>query len=180
MNKNTSINLLILFLIIPAIGLADCPREDNSRCVNTILGPLIRIPRSHSGDGYSHLTINNQDIYKAKTSYFVMAEYDIIQKDKKYFVNKGVISYTSDDPCFPEKPASRCGINVVLDLTSGKPVISNTFFSENGESQITWVSWGKANSIIVIDDELRFKYANGHVERITKDKNSSTGSDGGK
>ncbi|BCG10459.1 hypothetical protein [Buttiauxella agrestis] len=177
MNKYSLI--IAMSFLYPMTSLAEC-NPIATLCKNTTLGLLNQVEMVNSGDESSHLLLNGKEIYKAKTSYMVVSNDEGIFKNKKYLITKATISYVSKDPCFPEKPASRCGINMVLDLTSGKPVISNAFFSENGESQITWVSWGKANSIIVIDDELRFKYANGHVERITKDKNSSTGSDGGK
>lgn len=177
MNKYSLI--IAMSFLYPMTSLAEC-NPIATLCKNTTLGLLNQVEMVNSGDESSHLLLNGKEIYKAKTSYMVVSNDEGIFKNKKYLITKATISYVSENPCFPEKPASRCGINVVLDLTSRKPVISNNFFSENGESQITWVSWGKANSIIVIDDELRFKYANGHIERITKDKNPSTDSDSGK
>lgn len=144
------------------------------RCISTSLGLLEQKTLSDSNDGYSHLLLNGKEIYKAKASYIVVGyDNDGIFKGKKYYLTKATISYTSDDPCYPDRPSARCGMNAILDLTSGSPIISNEFFSENGESNITWVSWGKDNSIIVIDDELRFKYSNGHVERVNKSNKSA-------
>lgn len=173
MNKH----LLIIFpfLFYPIIGIADCT-SNSLRCMNTTLGLLKQKIRSESDDGYSHLTLNGKEIYKAKDDYIVIdtENADYIVKEKKYLISKATISYISDDPCYPDKPGSRCAMNVILDLTSGKPLISNWFSSGHaGGSQITWVSWGKANSIIVIDNELRFKYSNGHVEQVTQGQNNA-------
>lgn len=170
---NKKILSMLLFLALPAISFSDC-RLANSDCEITTLGIIELTSKVNSGDGYSHITLNGKDIYKAKTSYMVLntsnADYSL--KEKKYLISKATISYVSDDPCYPDKPGSRCAINVILDLTSGKPLISNWFSSGHaGGSQITWVSWGKANSIIVIDNELRFKYSNGNVERVNQGQN---------
>ncbi|MEW7311509.1 hypothetical protein AB1E22_02035 [Buttiauxella gaviniae] len=170
--NNKSLSLL-LFLVNPTMSFADC-HPATSDCINTTLGPLEQRTRYHSDDGYSHLTLNGKEIYKAKDDYIVIdtENADYIVKEKKYLISKATISYVSDDPCYPDKPGSRCAMNVILDLTSGKPLISNWFSSGHaGGSQITWVSWGKANSIIVIDNELRFKYSNGHVERVNQGQN---------
>lgn len=172
MNKFSLIALPLFFL--STVAYSECIK-DSSRCVNTILGPLEQKTLSDSNDGYSHLSLNGKEIYKAKASYIVVGyDGDGIFKGKKYYLTKATLSYTSDDPCYPDKPGAHCGMNAILDLTSGRPIISNGFFSEFGESKITWVSWGKANSIIVIDDELRFKYSNGHVERVTNAKDAMT------
>ncbi|MEW7311508.1 hypothetical protein AB1E22_02030 [Buttiauxella gaviniae] len=172
---NKKILSTLLFLALPAISFSDC-RLANSDCEITTLGIIELTSKVNSGDGYSHITLNGKDIYKAKTSYMVLntsnADYSL--KEKKYLITKAIISYVSDAPCNPDKSTSYCSMNVILDLTSGKPVFSNEFFSESGGgSQITWVSWGKANSIIVIDNELRFKYSNGHIERVTKVKDAT-------
>jgi len=171
--------IIAIFSLYPIISFAEC-NPSATLCKNTTLGLLNQVEMVNSGDEYSHLFLNGKEIYKAKTSYMIASNDDGLFKNKKYLITKATLSYVSEAPCFPNKQVSRCGVNVVLDLTSGKPVISNSFFSEFGESNITWVSWGKANAIIVIDDELRFKYANGHVERVTKDKNSISSSDVGK
>ena len=168
MNNKTLSTLL--FLVIPIMSFADC-RSATSDCDSTTLGIIELVSRVNSGDGYSHMTLNGKDIYKAKTSYMVLdtSNANYISQGKKRLITKATISYVSDDPCYADKPISHCDMNVILDLTSGNPVLSNEFFSDSGGgSRITWVSWGKANSIIVIDDELRFKYSNGHVERVTK------------
>ena len=161
---------LILLFLYPIVGITDCI-PNSLRCMNTALGLLEQKTKHDSGDEYSYLTLNGNEIYKAKTSYMVIdtGDSDGIFKGKEYLITKATISYISDDPCYADKPISHCDMNVILDLTSGNPVLSNEFFSDSGGgSRITWVSWGKANSIIVIDDELRFKYSNGHVERVTK------------
>ncbi|WBM71963.1 hypothetical protein OH773_06900 [Buttiauxella sp. WJP83] len=168
-------HLLTISLFLYTItGFADC-NPDASNCINTITGPLEQITKSHSGDDYSYLTLNGKEIYKAKADYMVVGESDSdgIFKEKKYLMTKATISYTSDDACYSNKVVAHCSMKVILDLTSGKPVISNEFYADYGPSRITWVSWGKANSIIVIDDYLRFKYANGHVEQVTKVKDAA-------
>ncbi|RJT17425.1 hypothetical protein [Buttiauxella izardii] len=172
MKKYLPIMLFLFFY--SGVSEANCTHR-TLRCINTSLGLLEQKTLSESNDGYSHLSLNGKEIYKAKASYIVVGyDEDGIFKDKKYYLTKATVSYTSDDPCYPDKPGAHCGMNAILDLTSGRPIISNGFFSEFGESKITWVSWGKANSIIVIDDELRFKYSNGHVERVTNAKDSMT------
>ncbi len=165
---NRYLLMIFPFLLHSTIGVAAC-LPGSLECMNTKLGILEQKTKHDSGDEYSYLTLNGKEIYKAKTSYMVINNDDGVFKGKKYLITKATISYVSPDPCYPDKPVSRCAMNAILDFTSGKPIISNEFFSGYaGGSRITWVSWGKANSIIVIDDELRFKYSNGHVERVTK------------
>lgn len=166
-------HLLTISLFLYTItGFADC-NPDALSCINTTQGALEQVTRSHSGDGYSHLMLNGKEIYKSKDSYLGMDNYNVVQKGKKHVIDKIIISFSSNDPCYPDKPSAPCDKNVVLDLTKEKPIISNEFFAYYGPSQITWVSWGRANSIIVIDDYLRFKYANGHVEQVTKVKDAA-------
>lgn len=167
MNK---ISLIFIILVTYSTSsIAEC-NPGSTTCEKTILGPLEQKDRVDAGDGYSHLFLNGREIYKAKTSYMVIDNGDGIFKNKKYLITKATISYVSDNACYSNKVVAHCSMKVVLDLTSGKPVISNEFYADYGPSRITWVSWGKANSIIVIDDYLRFKYANGHVEQVTKVK----------
>ncbi|MFC3188831.1 hypothetical protein ACFOJF_01545 [Pseudocitrobacter faecalis] len=82
-------------------------------------------------------------------------------------MTKTVITFTSLDSC-AGKDYNYCSVSLVLDFSGDKPVISNGFTPDSGNSVIDWVSWGKANSIIMFEDLSRFKYANGHVERVTK------------
>ncbi len=124
------------------------------QCVNTILGPLDQTIEIESKDGYSHLTLNGKEIYKANAAYIVIGNDDGIRKKNTYFITKATLSYTSKEKCIPDTTGGHCAMNLVLDLTSGKPVISNPFFSGWSDSTITWVSWGKANAIIVIDNNL--------------------------
>ncbi len=167
MNKYIFIMSPLLFFA--TTGIAACI-PDSSQCMNTTLGLLEQKTNYDSGDGYSYLTLNCKEIYKEKADYMVvsMEHADYLLKGKEYLISRTTISYVSEDPCFPDKPGAPCSINVILDLTSGKPVLSNKFFSETIPSLIAWVSWGKANAIIVTDDGLKFKYSNGHVERVTK------------
>ncbi|WP_330984738.1 MULTISPECIES: hypothetical protein [Enterobacterales] len=170
MKKNI---LLVFFLLLAFTVKASECKKSSEECMNTILGPLDKITESEAKDGYSHLLLNGKEIYKANDDYIVIGNDDGVFKNKKYLITKAIISYTSNDRCVPDTTGARCAMNVVLDLTSGKPVISNPFFSGWGDSTITWVSWGKANAIIVIDNNLRFKYANGHVEKVTKEKDAA-------
>ncbi|WP_330984736.1 MULTISPECIES: hypothetical protein [Enterobacterales] len=167
MKINVLISLALFFLT--SAEAAECS-HNSIRCMNTILGTLKQTTGVESKDGYSHLTLNGKEIYKANTSYIVIGNDDGVFNKKKYLITKSILSYTSEEKCIPDTTGGHCAMNLVLDLTSGKPVISNPFFSGWSDSTITWVSWGKANAIIVIDNNLRFKYANGHVEKVTKEK----------
>jgi hypothetical protein len=90
-------------------------------------------------------------------------------KNNKYFTTKTVITYTLNERCLDKlEYKGFCSISVVLDFSGDKPVISNSFIPDSGNSVIDWVSWEKANAIIVFEDESKFKYMNGLVERIVK------------
>ncbi|HBC2003419.1 TPA: hypothetical protein M5M69_005036 [Citrobacter freundii] len=90
-------------------------------------------------------------------------------KNNKYFTTKTIITYTLNERCLDRiEYQGFCSISVVLDFSGDKPVISNGFIPDSGNSVIDWVSWGKANAIIVFEDESKFKYMNGRVERVVK------------
>ena len=166
MSKN--VNYLFALLVFPIICAADCTLKANS-CYPTRLGFLEQQPRSESNDDYSHLTLNGVEIYKARTSLITFFYDDVgIFKNNKYLVTKTIFTYTSDDPCSIKDYPGYCSVSVFLDFSGDKPVISNGFISDSGNSFIDWVSWGKANAIIVFEDESKFKYMNGHVERVIK------------
>lgn len=161
-------------LIISQANASECNIRSTD-CQNTILGPLEQITAVESKDGYSHLLLAKKEIFRSKSDYMVVDNDDGIFKNKKYLITKATLSYISADKCEPDTTGGHCAINLVLDFTSGKPVISNPFFSGWSDSTITWVSWGKTNAIISIDNYLRFKYENGHVEQISKEKNLTAG-----
>lgn len=163
----------VLFLPIPSTIYAECG-NDNYHCYNTIIGALAVDSLSTSRDKYSRLTLSGKEIYKAMADYLVIDNFSSILKGKKRLVTKATISYASNIPCAQYTPAFYCRKSVVVDLTTGKSVISNSFSSESGGSIIKWISWGKANSIIVFEDGSKFKYSSGHVERVTQ-KNKAVG-----
>ncbi|WP_330986308.1 MULTISPECIES: hypothetical protein [Enterobacterales] len=169
--KNILLGIFILIMAFTAKA-SECKVSPDD-CKKTILGPLEQIIKVDAKDGFSHLLLNGQEIYKVSDDYIVIDNDDGIFKNKMYLITKAIISYTTEEKCVPDTTGGHCAMNVVLDLTSGKPVISNPFFSGWSDSTITWVSWGKANAIIVIDNNLRFKYANGHVEKVTKEKDAA-------
>lgn len=157
-----------ILLTFPTICIADCTRESSS-CYPTRLGFLEQQSRAESSDDYSHLTLNGVEIYKTKTSYMVFtSDDDGFFKNKKYFTTKTIFSFIPDEPCRHKEYYGYCHVSVVLDFSGDKPVFSNEFISDSGNSVIDWVSWGKANAIIVFEDESKFKYMNGHVERVIK------------
>ncbi|RBP10071.1 hypothetical protein [Pseudocitrobacter faecalis] len=163
---NLNFVILLSLLVTPTISLADCDSE--IYCYHTKFGVLEQISRDTSGDDYSHLRLNGVEIYKAKASYinFIYDDTGFFKKNK-YIMTKTVITFTSLDSC-AGKDYNYCSVSLVLDFSGDKPVISNGFTPDSGNSVIDWVSWGKANSIIMFEDLSRFKYANGHVERVTK------------
>ncbi|EPS4688474.1 TPA: hypothetical protein LC381_004826 [Salmonella enterica subsp. enterica serovar Wyldegreen] len=166
---NKSFNIFFALLITPTVSMADC-NTDSSFCYHTKLGILDQITRSKSGDDYSYLTLNGVNIYKAKTDYMSFIDDDMgFFKNNKYFTTKTVITYTLNERCLDKiEYQGFCSISVVLDFSGDKPIISNGFIPNSGNSVIDWVSWGKANAIIVFEDGSKFKYMNGHVERVIK------------
>ncbi|MCU6176833.1 hypothetical protein [Citrobacter cronae] len=172
MTKNFTTFLTLL--IFSSTGIADC-NSDSSFCHYTKFGILDQITRSKSADDYSYLTLNGVNIYKAKTDYMSFMDDDMLDddmgffKNNKYFTTKTVITYTLNERCLDKiEYQGFCSISVVLDFSGNKPIISNGFTPDSGNSVIDWVSWGKANAIIVFEDGSKFKYMNGHVERIIK------------
>jgi len=172
---NQSPNALLALLIFPAISMADCS-SDSSFCHHTKLGILDQITRVTSGDDYSYLTLNGVNIFKAKTDYISFMDDDMLDddmgffKNKKYFLTKTIATFTSNEPCSDREYSGFCSVSVVLDFSGDKPVISNGFTPDSGNSVIDWVSWGKANAIIVFQDESKFKYEKGRVERVSNTK----------
>jgi len=160
--------VLLTLLVLPAISMADCS-PTTTRCYHTKLGELKKITRAHSGDDYSYLTLNGVEIYKAKTDYMTFVYDDAgFFKNKKYLITKTIAEFTSNVPCTYKEYYGYCSESVVLDFSGDKPVISNAFIPDSGNSLIDWVSWGQKNAIIVFEDGSKFKYMNGHVERVTK------------
>ena len=161
--------VLLTLLLLPAISVADCEPVP-PRCYHTKLGDLEQISRAHSGDDYSYLTLNGAEIYKAKTDYMTFFYDDAgFFKNKKYLVTKTIASYTLNEFCTnKEYYGGHCSQSIFLDLSGDKPVISNAFIPDSGNSLIDWVSWGQKNAIIVFEDGSKFKYMNGHVERVIK------------
>ena len=154
---------ILSLLIFSSTSMADC-NSNLSYCYHTKFG-----------DGYSYLTLNGANIYKAKTDYMSFMDDDMLDddmgffKNNKYFTTKTVITYTLNERCLDRIDYQGfCSISVVLDFSGDKPVISNGFTPDSGNSVIDWVSWGKANAIIVFEDESKFKYMNGRVERVVK------------
>ncbi|WP_330984734.1 MULTISPECIES: hypothetical protein [Enterobacterales] len=174
MKKHLTIALLIFFF--SSADAEECS-HNSLRCMSTILGPLRQTTKSEAKDGFSHFTLDKKEIYKAKTDYMVINDYDTTLRNEKYLMTKAVISYTSHIPCNQFNPIFYCNISIIIDLTNSKPIVSNTFTSETGDSHIDWVSWGKSNSIIVFKDESKFKYADGHVEKVTKEKDAADEND---
>ncbi|EBL5546219.1 hypothetical protein [Salmonella enterica] len=157
-----------ILLTFPTICLADCIREANS-CSSTRLGLLEQQSGAESSDGYSHLTLNGVEMYKTKTDLLAFNfDDDGVFKNKKYFTTKTIFTFIPAEPCRHKEYYGYCRVSVVLDFSGDKPVISNEFISDSGSSVIDWVSWGKANAIIVFEDGSKFKYMNGHVERVIK------------
>ncbi|EDV9995361.1 hypothetical protein QE85_004534 [Salmonella enterica subsp. enterica] len=157
-----------MLLIFPTICFADCAREVTS-CYLTKLGLLEQRSKEEARDGYSHLILNGVEIYKTKTPFMAFISDDEgVFKNKKYITTKTIFSFIPAEPCRHKEYYGYCRVSVVLDFSGDKPVISNEFISDSGSSVIDWVSWGKANTIIVFEDGSKFKYMNGHVERVIK------------
>ncbi|EIZ4351318.1 hypothetical protein ABG138_004419 [Salmonella bongori] len=157
-----------ILLTFPTICLADCIREANS-CYSTRLGLLERLSGAETSDGYSRLTLNGVEIYKKKADLITFtSDDDGFFKNKKYLTTKTIFSFTPDEPCRHKEYYGYCRVSVVLDFSGDKPIFSNEFISDSGSSVIDWISWGKANAIIVFEDGSKFKYMNGHVERVIK------------
>ena len=163
-------NYLFSFLPLPAVCMANCTLQANTR-YPTRLGFLEQQSGTESDDGYAHLTLNGVEIYKAKTDLmtFIYDDYGVFD-NKQYVVTKTIFTFTSFDPCSDREYAGFCSVSVVLDFSGDKPVISNGFTPDSGNSVIDWVSWGKANAIIVFQDESKFKYEKGHVEHVLSGK----------
>jgi hypothetical protein len=158
---------LLILMITPILGIADCEVEA-SHCYLTKLGFLEQQSKAISDDDYSHLTLNSLEIYKAKTDYISFIEDDVgIFKNKKYFMTKTIFTYTSNVSCHHEEYYGFCSYSVVLDFSGTKPILSDSFTPDSGNSVINWVSWGKKNAIIVFEDGSKFKYENSRVERVT-------------
>jgi len=167
---NKFANYFVIFLTLPAVCLAHCTREANS-CYPTRLGFLEQQSRATSSDGYSHLYLNGEEIYKSKTDLMTFTYEDSgIFKNKEYLTTKTIFSFIPDEPCRHKEYYGYCSVSVVLDFSGDKPVISNGFTPDSGNSVIDWVSWGKANAIIVFQDESKFKYEKGRVERVINEK----------
>lgn len=162
---NIGFVILLFFLATPVISLANCITE--SFCHHTKFGVLDQITQATSGDDYSHLVLDGVEIYKAKSSYINFIDDDAgFFKNNKYIMTKTVITFTSSEPC-KGKYYDYCSISLVLDFSGDSPVISNGFTPDSDNSVIDWVSWGEGNAIIVFEDLSKFKYSNGHVERVT-------------
>jgi len=164
---------LLIFIILSTSSidsLADCSKEDHY-CRQTNIGILEQQTKAMSDDGYSHLTLDKVEIYKSNTSYISFFYEDLgYIKSGKYYITKTVISTIPRTPCHHNEFQGFCSVSVVLDFSGDKPIISNEFISDSGQEDIDWVSWGKANSIIVFTDGSKFKYANGRVERVVDKK----------
>ena len=159
-----------MFMILPFESIADCSDEDHY-CRRTNLGVLRHQTKAMSGDGYSHITLDDVEIYKSKSSYITFLYDDLgYMKNGKYFITKTVISSVPWTPCHHLEFRGHCIVNAVLDFSGDKLIISNDFISDTGQDNVDWVSWGKANSIIVFTDGSKFKYANGRVERVIDKK----------
>ena len=165
--------LIFTFIIFPATSIASCNLAADSS-YPTRLGCLEQQSETESNDGYAHLTLNGVEIYKAKTDLmtFIYDDYGVFN-NKKYLVTKTIFTFTSFEPCIDRKYAGFCSVSVVLDFSGDKPVISNGFTPDSGNSVIDWVSWGKANAIIVFQDESKFKYEKGRVERVLNENKST-------
>lgn len=156
---------LFAILTFPIFCEAGCKHEENS-CLLTNLG-LLELQQSTSGDEYSYLILNGREIFKTKTAYMVFNDDSMgYFKNKDYVTIKFIISYVSLEPCKNKEYYGYCNKSVVIDFSGNKPVLSNSFISDSGNSVIDWVSWGKKNAIILFEDGSKFKYENNHVERI--------------
>jgi len=144
--------------------------SNSSFCYYTKLGVLDQITRHASNSDYSYLTLNGVKIYNAKTDYMSFDSQSGYFKNKKHIITKAVITFTLNEPCTYREYYGHCSVSVVLDFSGDKPVISNGFTPDSGNSVIDWVSWGKANAIIVFQDESKFKYEKGHVEHVLSGK----------
>jgi len=144
-------------------------------CKKTPLGILLLESNNISG-GYSQITLNGVSIYKQKNADMLsymdfFGDFELIERNEKYFVSKILISYSKKGACIADEgEVFNCNANMIIDLTGEKPIISNEFFSDTGDSYLSWVSWGKLNSVIVFEDDFKFKYSKGHVERVKNEK----------
>ncbi|HEE9790073.1 TPA: hypothetical protein R8F93_004159 [Enterobacter soli] len=162
--------ILSLFFLYPCIVLADCNLEANM-CFQTKMGMLIQKTRVVAGDNYSHLILNDSEIFKARTDYITFEFNDSgVFMNGKHYIIKTVFSFISNDPCSFNGYYGFCSKSVVLDFSGTEPKTSNSFTPDSGNSVIDWISWGKKNAIIVFEDGSRFKYENGRVERLKKDQ----------
>ena len=160
---------VILFASLGFHGfcVAGCKYEESS-CYLTNLGLFEQKEKMISGDEYSHLMLNGKEIFKTKSAYMVLNDDNMgYFKNKQYVTIKLIISFVSFEPCLHNEYYGYCNKNIIADFSDKKPVFSNIFISDSGNSVINWVSWGKKNAIIVFEDGSRFKYENGRVERIT-------------
>ncbi|WP_146000745.1 hypothetical protein, partial [Chimaeribacter coloradensis] len=158
MRKNYLISFILLFHASFALG--ECNKE-SYYCIDTVLGDLRLLSRNDSGDKYSYIYLNKKLIYKDRADYFspVPLGFDINESEKK--VNKIIIGYYSPFGCLKGIDDYKCHANIMIDLTKSKPIVSNIFSPPIEDSHLSWVSWGEKNSIIVFDDDSRFKYENG-------------------
>ncbi len=160
----------LVFSMLPFWCLAGCNKEDHY-CRLTNLGVLKSTTKAMSSDGYSHLTLNNVGIYKSSAGYISLIYDDMgFMKNKKYYITKTIIETIPKIPCHHKEFKGFCIVSVVLDFSGDKLIISNEFISDTGQDNVDWVSWGKANSIIVFTDGSKFKYENGRVERVVNQK----------
>lgn len=161
---------LIICLFLSFSANSSCKSEVDV-CYYTKFGNLEQQDLTISNEEYSHITLNGVEIYKTKTDYISFLYEDLgFMKNDKYYVTKTVISSIPKTLCQHNDFRGHCTVSVVLDFSEGKPIISNEFIPDSGQSNIDWVSWGKANSIIVFTDGSKFKYENGRVERIVDKK----------
>ncbi|MBS0969548.1 hypothetical protein JK232_11665 [Nissabacter archeti] len=159
--------IFLAMIIFPVLSFSknNC-QSDGYSCIKTSAGEIQFISRTDSGDEYSYIYFNGDLIYKDKTDYFIPEPIGFENDNLDTEIIKFVVSYYSFNNCKKGVDDYNCNVNILLDLSSKKPIISNKFSPPSEGSHISWASVGKKNSIIAFDDDSRFKYENGKVEMI--------------
>jgi len=154
-----------MLFITPCFAYELCDPDDYS-CYNTSLGKVRDLSASESNDGHSYLYLDKKIIYKAKTDYITRDPTEFFFDEKAKKTNKMIFYYYSRSRCTQGVDDYKCHVYLFVDMTKKEPIVSNEFSPPVEDSHVSWVSWGEKNSIIVFDDDSRFKYENGKVEMI--------------
>ncbi|HFZ8993321.1 TPA: hypothetical protein ACIPUI_000378 [Citrobacter freundii] len=147
---------LIFFIPLFSFAKENTCSPDNSDCENSVKGKLEIRYDEHTDKNHSFIYLNNRPFVKVETDsmMFYNGIANIPDMDKKsYRVKKIMVTYRDNDPCF-------CDKYFIVDLTGIKPTFSNAI---EGPSDLTWISWGKKNSVISFNGAL-FQYENGIIK----------------